>query len=115
MLEVVGYPSLEALIKATVPESIRHVQPVQLDAPLSESEALNKLKGIISKNVVNKSFIGAGYYETLTPGVILRNVSYRLLFLHSLSHYYRSLRTLAGTLPILHIKLKFLKADFNPC
>jgi glycine dehydrogenase len=46
-----------------------------MDAPMSESEALAKLKGIMSKNQVKKSFIGAGYYETLTPGVILRNVS----------------------------------------
>jgi glycine dehydrogenase len=45
-----------------------------LDAPLSESEALVTLKAMMSKNKVFKSFIGAGYYETLTPGVILRNV-----------------------------------------
>jgi glycine dehydrogenase len=45
-----------------------------MDPALSESEALAKLKGIMSKNKVLKSFIGMGYYETLTPGVILRNV-----------------------------------------
>ena len=47
---------------------------LNMDPALSESEALAKLKGIMSKNKVLKSFIGMGYYETLTPGVILRNV-----------------------------------------
>lgn len=56
-----------------------------VDAPLSESEALQKLKSILSKNIVNKSFIGVGYYETLTPGVILRNVRVPLCFLASKS------------------------------
>jgi hypothetical protein len=45
-----------------------------MDAPLSESEALKKIKTIMSKNQVKRNFIGMGYYETLTPGVILRNV-----------------------------------------
>jgi glycine dehydrogenase len=75
MLEVVGFKSLEDLIDSTVPKSIRLEQNLRLDKPLSESEALNSLKKIMSKNKVLKSFIGVGYYETLTPSVILRNVS----------------------------------------
>lgn len=74
MLKVVGFKTMEELVSATVPSAIRLNSNIQLDEPLSESEALKKLKGIMSKNVVNKSFIGLGYYETLTPGVILRNV-----------------------------------------
>lgn len=75
MLEKVGFNSLAELIDSTVPRSIRLNGNLSLDDPLSESEALAKLKGIMSKNKVLKSFIGAGYYETITPGVILRNVS----------------------------------------
>jgi glycine dehydrogenase len=48
--------------------------PSFTDGSAGYSEALEKLKGIMSKNKVLKSFIGVGYYETLTPGVILRNV-----------------------------------------
>ncbi len=75
MLDTVGFNSLDDLVSATVPNSIRLDQSLKLDAPLSESEALNKLKSIMSKNKVLKSFIGMGYYETLLPGVIQRNVS----------------------------------------
>lgn len=87
MLTSVGFDSLDSLIEATVPSSIRLSSPLSMDAPLTESEALNKLKQIVSKNVVNKSFIGAGYYETITPGVILRNVCrpYQLTHLYSTS------------------------------
>lgn len=74
MLQKVGFSSLEELIDSTVPKSIRLNKNLTLDAPLSESEALSKLKSIMYKNEVKKSFIGMGYYETLTPGVILRNV-----------------------------------------
>ena len=74
MLKFIGFESIDDLVSATVPGSIRLPSRIQLDEPLSESEALKKLKNIMSKNIVNKSFIGLGYYETLTPGVILRNV-----------------------------------------
>lgn len=65
---------MEELVSSTVPNQIRLPKPLNLDEPLSETEALNKLKGIMSKNKVLKNFIGMGFYETLTPGVILRNV-----------------------------------------
>jgi len=74
MLEKVGFNSLDELVSSTVPKAIRLSAKLKLDAPLTESEALSKLKGIMSQNQVKKSFIGAGYYETQTPGVILRNV-----------------------------------------
>lgn len=75
MLEVVGFNHLDDLIDSTVPTSIRLPKPLTLEEPLSETEALSKLKGIMSKNKVYKSFIGVGYYETVLPAVILRNVS----------------------------------------
>jgi len=75
MLEKVGFKSLDDLVDSTVPKAIRLSQNLSLEAPMSESEALATLKGIMGKNKVLKSFIGMGYYETLTPSVILRNVS----------------------------------------
>ncbi len=74
MLEAVGFKNMDDLIASTVPKHIRKNSPMKLDAPLTESEALASLKNIMKKNVVLKSFIGAGYYETITPPVILRNV-----------------------------------------
>ncbi len=57
-----------------VPDSIRRTAPLALAAAKGEEEALHALKDIAAKNRVLKSFIGQGYYGTLTPGVILRNV-----------------------------------------
>jgi glycine dehydrogenase len=74
MLETVGFSSLDDLIASTVPNSIRLPKALKLDEPLSETQALKKLKEIMSKNKVYKSFIGMGYYETIVPGVIQRNV-----------------------------------------
>jgi glycine dehydrogenase len=66
--------SLEALTDATVPAGIRLHAPVTLPAALTEGAALAKLKGIARKNAVLKSAIGMGYFDTATPGVILRNI-----------------------------------------
>ncbi|MDF0605298.1 aminomethyl-transferring glycine dehydrogenase [Neisseriaceae bacterium TC5R-5] len=74
MLAAIGVNSLDDLVAQTVPDNIRLRQPLDLPAPQAEAEALAALKKIASKNVVNKSFIGLGYYPVLMPGVILRNV-----------------------------------------
>jgi len=74
MLAAIGADSLEQLIDHTVPAAIRLPADLPLPAPRREHEALADLKAIASKNVVNKSCIGMGYYDTLTPKVILRNV-----------------------------------------
>ncbi len=74
MLAAIGADSLEQLIDQTVPAAIRLAADLPLPAPRREHEALADLKAIASKNVVNKSCIGMGYYDTLTPKVILRNV-----------------------------------------
>ena len=68
MLEKIGFSNMEDLIDSTVPKNIKLSKPLDMDPPMAESEALAKLKTIMSKNIVNKSFIGVGYYETLTPG-----------------------------------------------
>lgn len=76
MAESVGFPSLDALIDATVPKSIR-ISPMTLpkfDAGLTESQMIDHMKSLASKNRVFKSFIGMGYYGTHVPAVILRNI-----------------------------------------
>ncbi|MBI2309205.1 MAG: aminomethyl-transferring glycine dehydrogenase [Rhodocyclales bacterium] len=74
MLTAIGASSLDTLIEQTVPAAIRLPEALPLAAPLREHEALGRLKDIAAKNVVKKSMIGMGYYDTLTPKVILRNV-----------------------------------------
>ncbi|MDJ0553819.1 MAG: aminomethyl-transferring glycine dehydrogenase [Microcoleaceae cyanobacterium MO_207.B10] len=74
MLATLGISSLEQLIEKTVPQAIRYQQPLNLPKPLSESAALAQLKQIASKNQVFRSFIGMGYYDCITPPVILRNI-----------------------------------------
>ncbi len=77
MLAVLGYPNRTALIDAIVPDNIRRrdVLPLgQFTNAQSEPEALAQLKKLAGKNKVLKSLIGQGYYNTHTPGVILRNV-----------------------------------------
>ena len=74
MLATVGAPSLDCLIDQTVPAAIRLPADLPLPAPRREHEALAALKAIAGKNRINKSCIGMGYYDTLTPKVILRNV-----------------------------------------
>jgi glycine dehydrogenase len=74
MLRVLGYPSRAALIDAIVPEAIRLREPLALPAPVSEQEALLRLRAIASRNKPLQSFIGQGYYGTFTPNVVLRNI-----------------------------------------
>ena len=74
MLDVLGISSIEELIDQTVPAAIRFNRSLKLPEALTESGALGKLKAIASKNQVFRSFIGMGYYNCITPAVILRNV-----------------------------------------
>ena len=74
MLKVLGYNDVEQLISQTIPQEIRLEKELSLDAPLTEVELLNKLSKIADKNKIAKSYIGAGYYNTHTPKVILRNI-----------------------------------------
>lgn len=74
MLERCGVSSLEELIAQTIPAEIRINDLFQLPEPLTEDEYLEQLANIAAGNTVARSFIGMGYYDTITPGVILRNV-----------------------------------------
>ncbi|WP_037470144.1 aminomethyl-transferring glycine dehydrogenase [Sinorhizobium fredii] len=74
MLKTVGYPSLDALIDDTVPASIRQKTPLSWGAPMTEREALDKLRETANRNEKLVSLIGQGYYGTITPPVIQRNI-----------------------------------------
>lgn len=74
MLETIGVSSLEELINRTVPASIRFHHPLALPAAQHEFEYLHELKKVARNNKVFKSYIGQGYYGTITPSVILRNI-----------------------------------------
>jgi glycine dehydrogenase len=74
MLKVVKTKSLDELISQTIPAGIRLKKAMSLPSAQSEFEFLKEFKKLASKNKVFKSFIGTGYYNTITPGVILRNI-----------------------------------------
>ncbi|PIA15437.1 glycine dehydrogenase [Coemansia reversa NRRL 1564] len=75
MLQVLGFQSLDQMIAATVPDSIRLREPLRIaDGEYAEKELLAKLKQIAQKNKVYRSFIGTGYTDTVVPPVILRNI-----------------------------------------
>src|SRR5437764_3556524 len=74
MLRDVGFDSLCALIDATVPKDIRLQGQLNLPGAKSEGEALAELRVIAQKNKIARSFIGAGYYDCITPPVIQRNI-----------------------------------------
>ncbi len=70
MLELLGINSLEDFITKTVPSAIRLQNPLKLPPRESEYAALAQLKSIASKNQIFRSYIGMGYYDTITPPVI---------------------------------------------
>ena len=74
MLSAIGMSSLEELIGKTIPDAIRIKTDLDVPAAISEFEYLSELKKVAAKNKVFKSYIGQGYYDTITPSVILRNV-----------------------------------------
>src|SRR5437773_12263793 len=74
MLGSVGLENLNALIEAAIPKNIRLNRQLDLPEAKSESEALTELRAISKKNRVTRSFIGAGYYDCITPPVIQRNI-----------------------------------------
>jgi glycine dehydrogenase len=74
MLALLGHASLEELVAAAVPASIRGGEPLALDRGLSEHQVLDELRQLAAQNTVVTSMIGLGYHGTVTPPVILRNV-----------------------------------------
>ena len=74
MLTAIGVDSMETLINKTIPPAIHLQNDLNIPAAISEFEYLNELKQVAAKNKLFKTYIGQGYYDTITPSVILRNV-----------------------------------------
>jgi len=74
MLRVVGYPTLDALVDATIPPAIRMQRPLAIHGGRSEHDALAALRRIAGRNQLFRSYLGYGYADTLTPPVIQRNI-----------------------------------------
>ena len=74
MLASIGFDSMEALMDSTVPPNIRAPEELNIEPAMTETEALARIKSMADKNKVMKSYIGQGYYDTIVPPVILRNV-----------------------------------------
>jgi glycine dehydrogenase len=74
MLQTIGVGSIDELMKKTVPASIRMQHDLNLPEAMSENEYMKLVKEMSVKNKLFKTYIGQGYYDTITPSVILRNV-----------------------------------------
>jgi len=74
MLKIIGEPSLDSLVEKTVPPVIRMSSPLNIPAAMGEHEYLKHIKEISLRNKVYTNYIGQGYYDTITPSVILRNI-----------------------------------------
>ncbi len=74
MLATVKAASLDQLMDETIPKGIRLQKELELDEPMSEYRFLEEFRKLASKNTISKSYIGMGYYDTLTPNVIKRNI-----------------------------------------
>src|SRR3989339_862476 len=74
MLKEIGVSSLDQLIDETIPTPIKLEKELNLDPPMTESEFLDYIHSVAQKNIVAKSYIGMGYYPTITPAVIQRNI-----------------------------------------
>jgi len=74
MLTALGYASLDELTSAALPAGLSIAKPLLLPEPLHEDQALAALRDLAAKNTVLTSMIGLGYYGTITPPVIRRNV-----------------------------------------
>jgi len=74
MLKTIGVATFDQLINDTIPSSIRLKEPLKLSNPVTEYRFIENLKKIAERNKVFKSYIGMGYYNTITPAVIQRNI-----------------------------------------
>ena len=74
MLRKIGVDSLDELIEKTIPANIRLKEPLALNAPLTEYEFGKHIAELAGKNKLYTTYIGMGWYNTITPAVIQRNV-----------------------------------------
>ncbi len=74
MLDAIGAESMESLVRETMPADILLPNPIELDEPLTEQQALNEADVLLGCNYLFRSYIGRGWYGTITPAVIRRNI-----------------------------------------
>ena len=74
MLKKIGVTSIDELIDQTIPQSIRLAEPLNIPDGINEFQFLNHIREVGAKNKLYKNFIGLGYYGTIVPGVIVRNI-----------------------------------------
>jgi len=74
MLQVLNVTSLDELMKEVVPDDIRLKEPMPIGKPLTERQYFRRILALAKKNKVYNTYIGMGYYDTVTPAVVLRNV-----------------------------------------
>ncbi len=74
MLQKIGVSSIDELIDQTIPQTIRLAEPLAIGDGMNEFQFLNHIKEVGARNKIYKSFIGLGYYGTIVPGVIVRNI-----------------------------------------
>ena len=74
MLEAIGAESMEGLVKETMPADILLPEPIELDEPLTEQKYLENADELLAENLPARSYIGRGWYGTITPAVIRRNI-----------------------------------------
>tara|TARA_R110002050_G_scaffold149463_1_gene276120 strand:+ start:173121 stop:175967 length:2847 start_codon:yes stop_codon:yes gene_type:complete len=74
MLDYLGYKNIDELIEDTIPSNIRLNEPIKVGAGMTELEYGNHVNALANKNKQFRTYIGMGYYNTITPPVILRNV-----------------------------------------
>lgn len=99
MLDKLGLSSIDELINQTIPSDIRLSNPLSLPEPLSEQEYAEEIANIASQNKVFASYIGMGWYDTITPAVVIAMYS----------------KTPCGIHLIPHIRRRFLKVDLRLC
>ena len=74
MLQTIGAESLDALVHETMPEDILLPDGIELEEPLTEQKQLETAEALLNENIPSRSYIGRGYYGTITPAVIRRNI-----------------------------------------
>ena len=99
MLEKIGVSSVDELIDKTIPANIRLAQPLALDAPMTERQFAEHIADLASQNKLYTSYIGMGWYDTICPAVIQRNV----------------FENQRGTPRILRIRPKYRKDAWKHC
>ncbi|CAI4230892.1 unnamed protein product [Auanema sp. JU1783] len=87
MLDFLGFKNLDELTNTNVPQKIQLEKELELPEPLDEHSMLKELQGVAAKNKVYRSYIGMGFYDTIVPAVILRNITQNIGWISQYTPY----------------------------